>query len=104
MSSKLVVEESSSCRSRKAIQQPASSRKFETCHNRSFGMSTAPSLALRSLLTGVIRETGLQSPTLRLSGATPPARALAVAAAAKRLSGGTVLLVLPTDAEIEAAV
>ena len=67
-------------------------------------MSTAPSLALRSLLTGVIRETGLQSPTRRLSGATPPVRALAVAAAAKRLSGGTVLLVLPTDAEIEAAV
>ncbi len=67
-------------------------------------MSTAPSLALRSLLTGVIRETGLQSPTRRLSGATTPVRALAVAAAAKRLSEGTVLLVLPTDAEIEAAV
>ena len=67
-------------------------------------MSTAPSLALRSLLTGVIRETGLQSPTRRLSGATAPVRALAVAAAAKRLSEGTVLLVLPTDAEIEPAV
>ena len=67
-------------------------------------MSTAPSLALRSLLTGVIRETGLQSPTRRLSGATSPVRALAVAAAAKRLSEGTVLLVLPTDAEIEPAV
>ena len=67
-------------------------------------MSTAPSLALRSLLTGVIRETGLQSPTRRLSGATSPVRALAVAAAAKRLSEGTVLLVLPTDAEIESAV
>ena len=67
-------------------------------------MSSAPSLALRSLLTGVIRETGLQSPTRRLSGAMPPVRALAVAAAAKRLSEGTVLLVLPTDAEIESAV
>ena len=67
-------------------------------------MSSAPSLALRSLLTGVIRETGLQSPTRRLSGASAPVRALAIAAAAKRLSEGTVLLVLPTDAEIDNAV
>src|SRR5687768_3958982 len=67
-------------------------------------MSSAPSLELRSLLTGVIRETGLQSPTRRLSGATSPVRAMAVAAAAKRLSEGTVLLVMPTDAEIESAV
>jgi transcription-repair coupling factor (superfamily II helicase) len=67
-------------------------------------MSSAPSLALRSLLTGVIRETGLQTPTRRLSGASTPVRALAVATAAKRLSSGTVLLVVPTDAEIETAV
>src|SRR5687768_1097014 len=67
-------------------------------------MSSAPSLALRSLLTGVIRETGLQSPTRRLSGASAPVRALAVAAASRRLSEGTVLLVLPTDAEIDNAV
>ena len=64
-------------------------------------MSSAPSLALRSLLTGVIRELGLQSPTRRLSGASAPVRALAVAAASKRLSSGTVLLVVPTDADIE---
>ncbi len=67
-------------------------------------MSSAPSLALRSLLTGVLRETGLHTPTRRLSGATPPVRALAVAAAARRLPDGTVLLVVPTDAEIESAV
>src|SRR5688572_627816 len=67
-------------------------------------MSSAPSLALRSLLTGVIREAGLQSPIRRLSGASPPVRALAIAAASKRLSEGTVLMVLPTDAEIENAV
>ena len=67
-------------------------------------MSSAPSLALRSLLTGVIRETGLQSPTRRLSGASAPVRALAIAAAAKRLSEGTVLVVLPADAEIDNAV
>ena len=64
-------------------------------------MATAPSLALRSLLTSVIRETGLQSPTRRLSGASTPVRALAIAAAAKRLSGGTVLLIVPADADID---
>jgi transcription-repair coupling factor (superfamily II helicase) len=67
-------------------------------------MATAPSLALRSLLTSVLRETGLQSPTRRLSGASAPVRALAIAAAAKRLSSGTVLLVVPGDADIDAAV
>ena len=67
-------------------------------------MSTAPSLALRSLLTRVLRETGLLSPLQRISGATPPVRGLAVAAAAKRLSDTTILLVVPTDAEIENAV
>src|SRR5829696_23043 len=67
-------------------------------------MASAPSLALRSLLTGVLRETGLQSPLQRLSGATSPVRALAVAAASKRLSGATVLLVVPTDADIESTV
>ncbi len=64
-------------------------------------MSSAPSLALRSLLTGVLRETGLLSPLQRISGATSPVRALAVAAAAKRLSDHTILLVVPTDADIE---
>ena len=67
-------------------------------------MSTAPSLALRSLLTGVLRETGLQTPLQRISGATSPVRALAVAAGARRLSEGTILLVVPTDADIENAV
>jgi len=66
-------------------------------------MASAPSLALRSLLTGVLRETGLQSPLQRISGATAPVRALAIAAAAKR-AGGTVLLVVPTDADIESTV
>jgi transcription-repair coupling factor (superfamily II helicase) len=67
-------------------------------------MSTAPSLALRSLLTGVLRETGLSSPLQRISGATSPVRALAVAAASKRLVDHTILLVVPTDAEIESIV
>jgi len=66
--------------------------------------SSAPSLALRSLLTGVLRETGLLSPLQRISGATSPVRALAVASAAKRLGEHTILLVVPTDAEIESTV
>lgn len=64
-------------------------------------MATAPSLALRSLLTSVLRDTGLQSPLQRISGVTAPVRALAIAAAAKRLSDGVVLFVVPTDAEID---
>src|SRR5688572_2599638 len=65
-------------------------------------MSTAPSLALRSLLTGVLRESGLLSPLQRISGATSPVRALAIAAASKRLPETTLLVVVPTDTEIDA--
>jgi transcription-repair coupling factor (superfamily II helicase) len=64
-------------------------------------MASAPSLALRSLLTSVLREVGLQSPLRRVSGATPPVRALSVAAGARRLAEGTILLVVPTDADID---
>ena len=46
-------------------------------------MSSAPSLALRSLLISVIGQSGLATPTRRISGATPPVRAMAVAAAAR---------------------
>ena len=67
-------------------------------------MASAPSLALRSLLTGVLRETGLLSPLQRISGATSPVRALAVASAAKRLGEHTILLVVPTDGDIESTV
>ena len=66
--------------------------------------SSAPSLALRSLLTGVLRETGLLSPLQRISGATSPVRALAVAAAAKRIPDTTILVVVPTDAEIDSII
>ena len=66
-------------------------------------MSSAPSLALRSLLTSVLGQSGLTTPTPRVSGATPPVRALAVAAAARSLRDGVVLLVVPTDADIDTA-
>ncbi len=67
-------------------------------------MSSAPSLALRSLLNSVLGQSGLHTPTRRVSGATPPVRALAVAAAARSLRDGVVLLVVPADADIETAV
>jgi len=67
-------------------------------------MSSAPSLALRSLLISVLGQSGLNTPTRRVSGATPPVRALAVAAAARGLRDGVALLVVPTDADIDTAV
>lgn len=67
-------------------------------------MSSAPSLALRSLLISVLGRSGLASPTRRVSGVTPPVRAMAVAAAARGLPDGVVLHVVPKDADIESAV
>ena len=67
-------------------------------------MSSAPSLALRSLLISVLGQSGLATPTRRISGVTPPVRAMAVAAMARGLRDGVVLLVVPTDAEIETIV
>ena len=67
-------------------------------------MSSAPSLALRSLLSSVIGRTGLSQPPRRITGPTGAVRALAVAAAAKRLADGVVLCVVPTDADIDDAV
>ncbi len=67
-------------------------------------MSSAPSLALRSLLISVLGQSGLAAPPRRVSGATPPVRALAVAAAARGLRDGVVLHVVPNDADIETAV
>lgn len=67
-------------------------------------MSSAPSLALRSLLISVLGHSGLTTPSRRISGATPPVRAMAVAAAARGLRDGVVLHVVPTDADIETAV
>ncbi|MDP2318598.1 MAG: transcription-repair coupling factor [Acidobacteriota bacterium] len=67
-------------------------------------MSSAPSLALRSLLISVLGQSGLATPSRRISGATPPVRAMAVAAAARGLRDGVVLHVVPNDADIETAV
>ena len=67
-------------------------------------MASAPSLALRSLLISVIGQSGLATPNRRISGATAPVRAMAVAAAARGLRDGVVLHVVPNDADIETAV
>jgi transcription-repair coupling factor (superfamily II helicase) len=69
-----------------------------------YEMSSAPSLALRSLLVSVLGQSGLSDPTRRISGAIAPVRAMAVAAAARQLRSGVVMLVVATDADIEAAI
>ncbi len=66
--------------------------------------SAAPSLSLRALLQVALDRTGVVSaaaPAGTIAGLTPSAKALAVAAAAHR---EVVLLVVPTDREIEAFV
>jgi transcription-repair coupling factor (superfamily II helicase) len=70
-------------------------------------ISAAPSLSLRSILqvgldrTGLVSLAGPAAAVPVLAGLTPAAKALAVAAAARRQP---VLLVVPTDREIEAFV
>jgi transcription-repair coupling factor (superfamily II helicase) len=58
------------------------------------------SLALRSLLKQAYSRAGLGVPAQRVTGLTPPAKAMFVAAAAAR---DRVLLVVPTDADVERA-
>jgi transcription-repair coupling factor (superfamily II helicase) len=59
---------------------------------------TSSSLTLRSLLKSAASRLRLGAPAPRVSGLTAPAKALFAAAAAER---GRVLLVVPTDADIE---
>lgn len=58
----------------------------------------ASSLSLRALLLGAIEKARLDAPAAVLSGLTGPAKALAVAAAARR---EPVLVVVPADRDIE---
>ena len=66
-------------------------------------MSTATSLSVRALLNSAIAKTGLAGRGRAYSGLTPPAKALAVAAAAHSARDAVVLFVVPTDAELETA-
>jgi len=67
-------------------------------------VTTSTSLNLLALLKTTIARVGLDVDTSALSGLTPPAKALAVAAAAQLLPQGTVLYVVPADRELETAI
>ncbi len=67
-------------------------------------MASSSSLVVRSLLKGAVARLSLGLRAQPLSGLTPPAKALAVAAAAHDASGRVVLYVVPADAAIDATV
>jgi transcription-repair coupling factor (superfamily II helicase) len=67
-------------------------------------VTTSTSLNLRALLKTAIVRSGMDAPARAVSGLTPPARALFVAAAAQALPHGVILLVMPSDADLEQAV
>ena len=67
-------------------------------------MTTSTSLNLRALLKGAVTRSGMDSPAAAVSGLTPSAKALYVAAAANGLPHGVVLYVVPSDADLEQAV
>jgi transcription-repair coupling factor (superfamily II helicase) len=66
-------------------------------------MSTATSLSVRSLLNSVIARTGLAGRVRAITGLTPPAKALAVAAASHAARESVVLFVVPGDPDLETA-
>ena len=64
-------------------------------------MTTSTSLNLRALLKAAVARSRMDVPEREVSGLTPSAKALFVAAAAHTMPKGTVLLVVPTDADLE---
>jgi transcription-repair coupling factor (superfamily II helicase) len=67
-------------------------------------LTTATSLTLRGLLKGAITRSGMATSARVVTGLTPAAKALYVAAAAQGLPRGVVWYVVPTDADIEQGV
>ena len=65
---------------------------------RVVGPYTSSSLTLRALLKSAAGRLGMGAPARRVTGLTPPARAMHVAVAAGR---GRTLVVVPTDADVE---
>jgi len=61
------------------------------------------SLNLRALLKTAISRSGLDTRQRAVSGLTPAAKSLFVAAAAHERQKGLVLYVVPTDADLEQA-
>ena len=66
-------------------------------------MAISTSLNLRALLKTAVVQSGLDTAAHRVSGLTPAAKALFVAAAAQAMPRGTVLYVVPSDADLEVA-
>ena len=66
-------------------------------------MPTSTSLNLRALLKTAVARSGMDTPARAVSGLTPSAQALFVAAAAQALPHGVVLSIVPNDADIEQA-
>jgi transcription-repair coupling factor (superfamily II helicase) len=66
-------------------------------------VSTSTSLGLRALLKTAITRAGMDAEAPEVSGPTPAAQALVVAAAVQALPKGAVLFVVPSDADVERA-
>jgi transcription-repair coupling factor (superfamily II helicase) len=66
-------------------------------------VATSTSLNLRAVLKTAITRSGMDVPAHVVSGLTPSAKALFVAAAAQALPHGVVLYVVPGDADLEQA-
>src|SRR5437867_2913104 len=67
-------------------------------------VTTSTSLNLRAVLKTAVARSGMTIPARVVSGLTPSAKALFVAAAAQALPRGVVLYVVPSDGELEQAV
>ena len=67
-------------------------------------VTTSTSLNLRALLKGAVARSGMDGSAPLVSGLTPSAKALYVAAAAHALPQGVVLYVVPSDADLEQTV
>jgi transcription-repair coupling factor (superfamily II helicase) len=67
-------------------------------------LTTSTSLNLRALLKTAVARGGLGTDRRAVSGLTPPAKALFVAAAAQAMPHGAVLYVVPSDADLDVAV
>jgi transcription-repair coupling factor (superfamily II helicase) len=66
-------------------------------------VTTSSSLNLRAVLKTAVARSGIDAGARVVSGLTPPAKALAVAAAAHARPHGVVLYVVPGDADLEQA-
>jgi transcription-repair coupling factor (superfamily II helicase) len=67
-------------------------------------LTTSTSLNLRALLKGAASRSGMEAAGPRVSGLTPSAQALFVAAAAQAMPHGVVLYIVPGDGDLDQAV